>query len=130
MDGTNSLAAADADASRAGVGPEYVGDEKGGSECHLAAAVDSKAPPEVLLASTVLPRSTIRSVFLVLSCAGAMIINVANATAVAIALPRIGKDLHIGEDQLQWVVSAYSLSAVWGFSPGSNSEGWLIVLLT
>ncbi|KAF9649381.1 MFS general substrate transporter [Thelephora ganbajun] len=56
-------------------------------------------------------RSAIKSTFLVLSCAGAMIINTANATSVSIALPTIGADLGVNEDQLQWVVSSYSLTA-------------------
>jgi len=40
-----------------------------------------------------------------------MIINTSSATAVGIALPTMGRELHIGEDQLQWFVSAYSLSS-------------------
>jgi hypothetical protein len=35
-----------------------------------------------------------------------------NNTSVAIALPRIGMELHVPEAQLQWLVSAYPLSSV------------------
>ncbi|KAI0077783.1 MFS general substrate transporter [Panus rudis PR-1116 ss-1] len=56
-------------------------------------------------------RSTLTSCLLVLTTSFAMILNTANSTAVAIALPTIGRDLNITEAKLQWLVSAYSLSA-------------------
>ncbi|TDL21101.1 MFS general substrate transporter [Rickenella mellea] len=56
-------------------------------------------------------RSTAKSVCLVLTTTCAMILNVSSSTAVTIALPAIGRDLNVQEDQLQWIVSAFSLSS-------------------
>ncbi|KAF9456825.1 major facilitator superfamily domain-containing protein [Collybia nuda] len=56
-------------------------------------------------------RSTIKSVILVLSCSFAFLINTANNTIMSISLSTIGRELHIQEVQLQWLVSAYPLSA-------------------
>ena len=39
-------------------------------------------------------------------------IEVANSTSVSVALPTIQKELQLQPAQLQWVVSAYSLSSV------------------
>ncbi|KAJ7738341.1 MFS general substrate transporter [Mycena metata] len=52
-----------------------------------------------------------RSVVLVLTCTLAMIINLASSTSVSVFLPVIGRDLDIEENQLQWLVSAFSLSS-------------------
>ncbi|KAJ7028424.1 MFS general substrate transporter [Mycena alexandri] len=52
-----------------------------------------------------------RSVLLVLTCTLAMIINLASSTSVSVFLPIIGRDLDIPENQLQWLVSAFSLSS-------------------
>lgn len=57
------------------------------------------------------PRSRLQSICLVATCTGAMILNTSNATAVSIALPTIGRDLHIAEFKLQWLVSAYSVTS-------------------
>ncbi|KAI9056753.1 MFS general substrate transporter [Trametes sanguinea] len=57
------------------------------------------------------PRSFVRDVLLICTVTLAMILNTANNTAVAIALPTIGKDLDIVEYKLQWIISAYSLSS-------------------
>ncbi|KAG2147756.1 major facilitator superfamily domain-containing protein [Suillus bovinus] len=56
-------------------------------------------------------RSLMRSVFIVITCTTAMLINTYNTTSVCISLPTIEKDLAIEDDQLQWLVSAYSLSS-------------------
>lgn len=56
-------------------------------------------------------RSTFKSIGLIATCAGAMIVNTASNTSTAIALPSVGKDLRIKEDQLQWLVSAFALSS-------------------
>ncbi|GBE89981.1 efflux transporter [Sparassis crispa] len=56
-------------------------------------------------------RSTLRSVGLIATCTTAMILNTFNVTALAIALPTIGRDLNIPEYRLQWIISAYSLSS-------------------
>jgi MFS family permease len=56
-------------------------------------------------------RSLARSIAIVATCTAAMIVNVSNSTSVSISLPDIGKAIDIQEDQLQWLLSAYSLSA-------------------
>ncbi|KAL0952456.1 hypothetical protein HGRIS_006724 [Hohenbuehelia grisea] len=56
-------------------------------------------------------RSTFQSILLISTCTFAMLVNSSNNTSVAIALPTIGADLNIEEAQLQWLVSAYSLSS-------------------
>lgn len=85
-------------------------------------------------------RSTTQSVLLVLTCTLGMMVNVcppllrfvlhlitsprqsSNATAVSIALPRIGASLHIEEAKLQWLVSAYSLSSVCMFTASVTKQ--------
>ncbi|KAG1820865.1 major facilitator superfamily domain-containing protein [Suillus subaureus] len=56
-------------------------------------------------------RSLLRSVFIIVTCTAAMVVNTANASSVSISLPSIQRDLNVKEDQLQWLVSAYSLSS-------------------
>ncbi|KAG2147771.1 major facilitator superfamily domain-containing protein [Suillus bovinus] len=56
-------------------------------------------------------RSLCRSIFVIATCTAAMMINVANNSSVFVSLPTIEKDLNIREEQLQWIVSAYSLSS-------------------
>ncbi|GBE78863.1 efflux transporter [Sparassis crispa] len=56
-------------------------------------------------------RSMAQAIGLIATCTTAMVLNSSNSTAVAIALPTIGRDLNIPEYRLQWVVSAYSLSS-------------------
>lgn len=56
-------------------------------------------------------RSLLRSVFIVITCTAAMVVNISNTTSVSISLPTIEKGLDIEEEQLQWLVSAYSLSS-------------------
>ncbi|KAJ7273761.1 MFS general substrate transporter [Mycena rebaudengoi] len=57
------------------------------------------------------PRPTWKSVLLVLTCTFAMITNIASSSSVSVFLPVIGRDLDIPENQLQWAVSAFSLSS-------------------
>ncbi|KAJ7704979.1 major facilitator superfamily domain-containing protein [Mycena rosella] len=52
-----------------------------------------------------------KSVLLVLICTLAMITNLASSTSVSIFLPIIGDDFDIPANQLQWLVSAFSLSS-------------------
>ncbi|TRM55645.1 major facilitator superfamily domain-containing protein [Schizophyllum amplum] len=47
-------------------------------------------------------------------CTTAMGVNISNTTAVAIALPTIGIDPGIQQDQLQWLTNAYALSSQCG----------------
>ncbi|KAG1736563.1 major facilitator superfamily domain-containing protein [Suillus lakei] len=56
-------------------------------------------------------RSTFRSILLVMTCTFALVLQTSNTTSVSISLPTIGQDIGIQEDQLQWLVSAYSLSS-------------------
>lgn len=56
-------------------------------------------------------RSLPRTVTLIASCTGAMIVNTATNTSTAIALPSVGQDLRISPDQLQWLVSGFALSS-------------------
>ncbi|KAG1735317.1 major facilitator superfamily domain-containing protein [Suillus paluster] len=55
--------------------------------------------------------SLLRSIFIVVTCTAAMVVNTSNAASVSISLPTIEKDLDIDEEQLQWLVSSYSLSS-------------------
>ncbi|KAI8995706.1 efflux transporter [Trametes punicea] len=57
------------------------------------------------------PRSFAKDVILICTVTLAMILNTANNTALAIALPTIGRELNIVEYKLQWIISAYSLSS-------------------
>ncbi|KDQ58837.1 hypothetical protein JAAARDRAFT_127904 [Jaapia argillacea MUCL 33604] len=57
------------------------------------------------------PRSALRSVVIVATCTLAMLVNTASATSSSIALPKIGQDLDIPAQKLQWIVSAYSLTS-------------------
>nr|GAT45298.1 MFS general substrate transporter [Mycena chlorophos] len=59
----------------------------------------------------VVERPVWKSVSLVCLCFLAMVTNVASGTSVSVYLPAIGQDLHIAEEQLQWLVSAFSLSS-------------------
>ncbi|KAG1852813.1 major facilitator superfamily domain-containing protein [Suillus subalutaceus] len=56
-------------------------------------------------------RSLLRSIFIIVTCTAAMVVNTANTSIVSISLPTIERDLDIKEEQLQWLVSAYSLSS-------------------
>ncbi|KZS91971.1 putative efflux transporter [Sistotremastrum niveocremeum HHB9708] len=55
-------------------------------------------------------RSTLRSVLLVATCTLAMLINISAGTSASIALPTIGAAFGTSQDDLQWFVSAFSLS--------------------
>ncbi|KAI0761550.1 efflux transporter [Trametes elegans] len=57
------------------------------------------------------PRPLTKDVILICTVTLAMILNTANNTAVAIALPTLGRELHIVEYKVQWIISAYSLSS-------------------
>lgn len=78
-------------------------------------------------------RSLARSIAIVATCTGAMLVNVglcafsrrcnrlvtfwqiSNSTSMSISLPVIEKSINIQENQLQWLMSAYSLSSVGTF---------------
>ncbi|KAG1738412.1 major facilitator superfamily domain-containing protein [Suillus paluster] len=71
----------------------------------------SEVEKEICYTPEVPRRSTFRSILLVMTCTFAMVLQTSNTTSVSIALPTIGQDIGIQEDQLQWLVSAYSLSS-------------------
>ena len=50
-----------------------------------------------------------RSIVLVTMCAGYFLVLL-DVTIVNVALPRIGSDLHVGVDGLQWVVDGYAIA--------------------
>ncbi|KAI0346203.1 MFS general substrate transporter [Trametopsis cervina] len=57
------------------------------------------------------PNGRWQAIALVATCTLSMILNTSSATAASIALPTIGRDLHIKEEKLQWIISAFSLSS-------------------
>ncbi|TBU52453.1 efflux transporter [Dichomitus squalens] len=56
-------------------------------------------------------RSMSKDIILICTVTFAAILNTANSTAVSLSLPTIGRDLNIAESNLQWIISAYSLSS-------------------
>jgi hypothetical protein len=56
--------------------------------------------------------STRKAACIIAACTLAMMNNVGASMATAVALPDIGKDLNIAAANLQWVVSAYTLTSV------------------
>ncbi|CAE6451293.1 unnamed protein product [Rhizoctonia solani] len=52
-----------------------------------------------------------RSLVITLACTLAMVNNIMSGASISIALPDIGKDLGISQADLQWLVSAYSLTS-------------------
>ncbi|KAI0794177.1 efflux transporter [Fomes fomentarius] len=56
-------------------------------------------------------RSFLKNLVLIGSVTLAMMVNIANTTAVVISLPILGADLGIPNSKLQWIISAYSLSS-------------------
>ena len=57
-------------------------------------------------------RSTLASINIVVACTSSLMITSALGSAVTISLPYVGKDLNIRKDDLQWILSAYSISSV------------------
>ena len=57
-------------------------------------------------------RSTLASISIVAACTSSLMITSALGSAVTISLPYVGKDLNIQKDDLQWILSAYSISSV------------------
>ncbi|KAL1744693.1 major facilitator superfamily domain-containing protein [Schizophyllum fasciatum] len=82
--------------------------KQGSDEKQQVAEVNSASPKAEHDAE--LP-SFAKAVVLISVCTTAMIVNVSNTTSVAIALPTIGEELGIQQDQLQWLTNAYSLSS-------------------
>ena len=57
-------------------------------------------------------RSALASINIVAACTSSLMITSALGSAVTISLPYVGKDLNVQKDELQWVLSAYSISSV------------------
>jgi hypothetical protein len=57
-------------------------------------------------------RSVLASIAIVAACTSSLMITSALGSAVTISLPYVGKDLNVQKDELQWVLSAYSISSV------------------
>src|SRR5258707_6545389 len=57
-------------------------------------------------------RSTLASINIVEACTSSLVITSALGSAVTISLPYMGKDLGIRKGDLQWILSAYSVSSV------------------
>lgn len=53
-------------------------------------------------------RSSLRSFGIAATTVLAMSLNSGSASALNIALPTMGEDLNINDDELQWFISAYS----------------------
>ena len=68
---------------------------------------------QILLPTQPAPvRSTLASINIVAACTSSLMITSALGSAVTISLPYIGEDLHIQKENLQWILSAYSISSV------------------
>ncbi len=66
---------------------------------------------------------TTSSLAILLACSFAFIIVQLDVTIVNVALPEIGRELHAGVSQLQWVVDAYTLGfAVFLLSAGAMGD--------
>ena len=57
-------------------------------------------------------RSTLASINIVAACTSSLMITSALGPAFSIFLPYVGDDLNIQRDDLQWIMSAYSISSV------------------
>lgn len=57
-------------------------------------------------------RSPLASISIVAACTSSLMITSGLCSAVTISLPYVEKDLNIQEDDLQWILSAYSISSV------------------
>lgn len=72
-------------------------------------AQDSESP-------SLTPQAPVRSAFasinIVVACTSSLMITSALGSAVTISLPYMGKDLNIRKGDLQWILSAYSISSV------------------
>ncbi|KAF8259126.1 MFS general substrate transporter [Lactarius quietus] len=56
-------------------------------------------------------RSTLASICIVVACTSAQVMSIGLGCAYAIDISSAGKDLHIPKEDLQWILSAYSISS-------------------
>jgi hypothetical protein len=72
--------------------------------------VQDSEPPSLTPQAPV--RSALASINIVVACTSSLMITSALGSAVTISLPYMGKDLNIQKGDLQWILSAYSISSV------------------
>ncbi|KAH9031335.1 efflux transporter [Lactarius pseudohatsudake] len=71
-----------------------------------------KAVPDPLAPQLPAPtRSTVASVCIVAACTSSLMMSTALGPPVSVLLPYASEDLHIQKENLQWIVSAYSISS-------------------
>jgi MFS family permease len=70
---------------------------------------DSESPSSTPQAPV---RSALASINIVVACTSSLMITSALGSAVTISLPYMEKDLNIRKGDLQWILSAYSISSV------------------
>ena len=57
-------------------------------------------------------RSTFASACIIVACTSSLMMSIALGPSVSILLPSTGRDLHIPQENLQWVFDAYAISSV------------------
>jgi hypothetical protein len=68
---------------------------------------------QIISPTTQVPaRSTLASINIVAACTSSVMITTALGPAVTISLSYVGEDLDIRKNDLQWILSAYSISSV------------------
>jgi hypothetical protein len=67
-------------------------------------------------------RSALTSINIVVACTSSLMITSALGSAVTISLPYMGKDLNIRKGDLQWILSAYSISSVSTFCDNTSQS--------
>lgn len=65
---------------------------------------------------------------IIAACTLAMMNNIGTGPAIAVALPDIGRDLNISAANLQWIISAYSLTSVCFFRRITDISSSSIIL--
>jgi len=81
-------------------------------------------PPNPSLTSKVPARSALRSILIAAACTSSLMITTGLGSALTISLPYAGDDLHIPKNDLQWILSAFSISSV-----GKSSCGYHLTTL-
>lgn len=59
--------------------------------------------------------SKARQIGIIVTCSIVMMNNIGSGAAMTVALPDIGSDLNMAAANLQWIISAYSLTSVCAF---------------
>ncbi|KAH9977519.1 efflux transporter [Russula compacta] len=74
-------------------------------------AEKAQDPPSSSATGQALARGPLASICIVAACTSSLMITSGMCSAVTISLPYVGKDLDIQEDDLQWILSSYSISS-------------------